>query len=633
MLHSVNRSIFATITTCLLVTATVSGAASANAVTTQQGITGAIAPAAVGSVLVGGATDINVERVAGVDRYKTAAIISAKAYPTTAEVVYVASGTNFPDAVSAAPAAVHENAPLLLTQPGELPASTRAEIVRLDPEKIVVIGGSGVVSNAVRDALKSLAPSVVRVAGIDRYATSIALARYAFRASGASTAYIATGNAFPDALSAGAAAGSIDGPVILVNGSASTADSATRSLLSDLRVSTVKVVGGTVAVSAGIATSLGGGGKTVTRLSGSDRFATSVATNANAFKSSPTVYLATGYNYPDALAGSVLAGAQPAPMFVVPTTCVPSGVLSQLDAVGATDVVLLGGTTVLQTGVANLQICEVAPVKVVTAVAPAPQPTGTVSSLLKTYGNDTITSSLNDVGMDRLWHREQEPAVNGVVQTDRIRVVSTAPGSGTYKPTGKAIRFENRSYAGGSGDVTDTSGYLASRSEVFGRQANPTSTPNSQWPDPEGSTRWYGFPVYLSSPWEFATDSKWMIVTQWKGRSSGSPAIELGIEKGQWRIGGTGGTTTMGPAKSGVWTYMEVGIHFSADAKAGWVEAWMNGQQVIPKTARATMNLSGGTADPSYLKQGIYRTKAWTSTHVMYLGSTKIGTTKTSVAP
>jgi len=630
MLYSVNRSILATIATCLLVTATISGVAVANAAGTEQAVSGATTPA---SVLVGGDTQIDVERISGGDRYKTAATISAKAYPTTAEVVYVASGTSFPDALSAAPSAIHENAPLLLTQPGALPASTRAEIVRLDPEKIVIVGGSGAVSNAVRDVLKSVAPRVVRVAGTDRYSTSIALARYAFGTAGASTAYVATGTAFPDAMSAGAAAGSSHGPVILVNGSASTADSATRSLLSDLRVSKVKVIGGTGAVSAGIATSLGGGGKTVTRLSGSDRFATSITTNANAFTDSSTVYLATGYNYPDALAGSVLAGAQPAPMFVVPTACVPGGVLAQIDAVGATDVVLLGGTTALQSGVANLQICEVASVKLAAATAPAPQPTGTLANLLKTFDNNTISSSLNDVGMDRLWHREQEPAVNGVVQRDRIRIVTTVPGSGTYKPTGKAIRFENRPYAGVNGDVTNTSGYLASRSEVLGRQANPTSTPNSQWPDPEGSTRWYGFPVYLSSPWEFATDSKWMIVTQWKGRSSGSPAIELGINKGQWRIGGTGGTNTMGPAKSGVWTYMQVGIHFSADGKAGWVEAWMDEQQVIPKTARATMNLNGSTADPSYLKQGIYRTKEWKSTHVMYLGSTKIGTTKASVAP
>ncbi|MCY7298110.1 MAG: cell wall-binding repeat-containing protein, partial [Ilumatobacteraceae bacterium] len=348
-------------------TATVSGAASTNVATTEQGITGATAPAAAASAPAGGDAQVDVERVSGVDRYKTAATISAKAYPTTAEVVYVASGTNFPDAVSAAPSAIHENAPLLLTQAGQLPASTRAEIARLDPEKIVIVGGSGVISNAVRDALKSLAPNVVRVAGTDRYSTSIALARYAFGTAGASTAYIATGNAFPDAMSAGAAAGSSNGPVILVNGSASTADSATRSLLSDLRTSKVKVIGGTAAVSAGIATSLGSGGKTVTRLSGSDRFETSIATNANAFTSSSTVYLATGYNYPDALAGSVLAGAQPAPMFVVPTTCVPSGVLAQIDAVGATDVVLLGGTTALQTGVANLDICETESTKVVAA--------------------------------------------------------------------------------------------------------------------------------------------------------------------------------------------------------------------------------------------------------------------------
>jgi putative cell wall-binding protein len=296
-------------------------------------------------------------RIAGADRFAVANAISRDAYPQGADTVFIATGANYPDALSAAPAAVKLNAPLLLTYPGELPASVSSEIQRLEPQTIVVVGGTASVSASVVADLEPLAENVVRVSGTDRFATSRAIANYAFD-DGASTAYIATGANFPDALAAGSAAGTAGAPVVLVNGNISVVDDATARLLGDLGSTSVKIAGGPVAVSASIATSLGANGRTVTRLSGDDRFATAVALNQDALRTSRTVYLATGHNFPDALAGSVLAGARDSALLLAHTNCVPSSVLSSITALGANRVVLFGGTAALDGNVAALAACR-----------------------------------------------------------------------------------------------------------------------------------------------------------------------------------------------------------------------------------------------------------------------------------
>jgi putative cell wall-binding protein len=299
---------------------------------------------------------IPTSRIDGNDRFAVANAISRDAYPNGAGTVFIATGANYPDALSAAPAAIKLAAPLLLTYPGELPASVVTEIQRLKPTTIVVVGGTASVSDGVLGSLVPLAKEVVRIAGADRFETSRAIADYAF--DNASTAYIATGANFPDALAAGSAAGIADAPVLLVNGNVPTADAATVNMLNKFGVSTVKIAGGPVAVSDSIAQSLGANGRTVARLAGNDRFSTAVALNQDALRSSPTVYLATGHNFPDALAGSVLAGARDSALLLAHTSCVPGSVLSSITALKATRVVLFGGASALDGNVAALAQCR-----------------------------------------------------------------------------------------------------------------------------------------------------------------------------------------------------------------------------------------------------------------------------------
>ena len=125
----------------------------------------------------------SVTRIAGVDRYSTAAAIAGRAFPGGAPVVYLATGESFPDGLAAGPAAAHQGGPLLLTRGGSLPGATRDALRSLAPSKVVIVGGVGAVSGAVAQAVRDALPQAVvaRVAGTDRYDTAAKLAAYAFR--------------------------------------------------------------------------------------------------------------------------------------------------------------------------------------------------------------------------------------------------------------------------------------------------------------------------------------------------------------------------------------------------------------------------------------------------------------------
>ena len=119
-----------------------------------------------------------VTRLSGQTRYDTAIAVSQRYSPGVA-AAFVATGADFPDALSAAAAAAELGGPLLLTQPNQLPAAVGAELTRLQPQHIYVVGGTGVISAGVATALSHIA-STERLAGADRYATADAIIRTAF---------------------------------------------------------------------------------------------------------------------------------------------------------------------------------------------------------------------------------------------------------------------------------------------------------------------------------------------------------------------------------------------------------------------------------------------------------------------
>ncbi|MFP5335925.1 MAG: cell wall-binding repeat-containing protein, partial [Actinomycetes bacterium] len=145
-----------------------------------------------------------VLRYAGESRYTTAAAIAQESFPAPVESVFLASGTTYPDALSGGPAAARNGAPVLLTRPGDLPAETAAELDRLQPRVVYVLGGPGAVSDEVVAQAQQHAPTVTRLAGSNRYVTGTAISRQFWSQAG--TVYLASGETYPDALSGGALA-------------------------------------------------------------------------------------------------------------------------------------------------------------------------------------------------------------------------------------------------------------------------------------------------------------------------------------------------------------------------------------------------------------------------------------------
>lgn len=295
-------------------------------------------------------------RLAGNDRFSTAIALSKHSHPQTADTAFVAMGLDYPDSLSAAPVAAAKGAPLLLSHSTALTASTAAELRRLKPKTIVLVGGTGVLNQNVENAAKQIAGKVVRIGGADRYETSLALIRYGW--SKTAGVFVASGNGYADALSAGSAAGATGLPVLLVPGTASAASTNTLNTLKALGVTKLSIAGGTGSVSTAMEQSLKQGAtRTVARYGGSDRYETSARIVTGTFPGAPSVYLASGMDFPDALGATVAAGKAASPLLLVQQNCIPSTVYTAHDRVKPQRTFVVGGTGVMGAGVLNGNEC------------------------------------------------------------------------------------------------------------------------------------------------------------------------------------------------------------------------------------------------------------------------------------
>jgi putative cell wall-binding protein len=317
------------------------------------------------------AAGYRVERLAGDDRYETAAAVSAAHFAPGVPVTYVATGTQFPDALAGGAAAADAGGPVLLVARDAVPEATATELDRLAPARIVLLGGPNAVSEQVRVRLQEhTSGEVVRLSGPDRYATAAAISRAAF-APGVRDVHLTTGAGFADALAAGPAAGVDRSSVLLVAPGALPAPTAEE--LTRLRPAAITLVGGPGVVWPAVEERVRAQfpGVAVRRAFGPDRYSTSAAVARQAFPApTPVVYLATGASFPDALAGGPVAARAPGPLMLVPAHCIPAPVQREIDRLSPDRVVLLGGPGVLGAGVERGEPCP---------SAGSPEPSGPVS--------------------------------------------------------------------------------------------------------------------------------------------------------------------------------------------------------------------------------------------------------------
>lgn len=304
---------------------------------------------------VTGRQGIPAQRLAGADRYATAAAISAAGW-ATADSVILSSGEDFPDALAGTALAGLKNVPILLTSRNTLNAGTLAEIKRLKAKKIYLLGGEGVISRAI-EAKLAQDYAVERLAGHDRYETAVQIGQSLGRSH--ETVILATGRNYPDALSVAPFAGRYGIPILFAEGQ--TLNETTRKALKDWGAKNVIIAGGAGVLSTKTETELKEGmALSVTRLSGEERYLTSLATaqyfaryepEGNALANPRTgtnartkaAALATGEDFPDALAGAVLAAKLKIPILLVQKDRVKQEVKDYLKGLNLEKIYVYGG--------------------------------------------------------------------------------------------------------------------------------------------------------------------------------------------------------------------------------------------------------------------------------------------------
>jgi putative cell wall-binding protein len=293
-----------------------------------------------------------VMRIGGKDRYEVSTGVSKElmkqgAYSGT---IIITRGDLYPDALSGGPLAALEGAPVLLTGTKALPTTTINEINRINPEKAIILGGTGSVSSNVESQLRSLGISTIqRIGGKDRFAVSAGVAEQ--MADYSDTAIIASGLNFPDALSASGMAGYTGMPILLV-GTNTVPDSIQSFIKNNSNIKHFIIVGGPATVSDEVKTKLMQlrSGAVVERIGGSNRYQVSInAANygiENYGMDLSSLVIARGDLFPDALSGSPLAAFYGAPILLTTSSKLENNIDNYLKQnQGKTDFMyILGGT-------------------------------------------------------------------------------------------------------------------------------------------------------------------------------------------------------------------------------------------------------------------------------------------------
>ncbi|MCA0150483.1 cell wall-binding repeat-containing protein [Rossellomorea vietnamensis] len=286
------------------------------------------------TAFTGEETTDNVYRIYGNDRYETAIEISKAGWPDGSDTVILARDTTFPDALAGAPFAYQEDAPILLNPKNSLNNKVKERIKELGAKKVVILGGEGAISGEVAKDLKKNGLYVERIGGKTRYETAANIAK---QLGDYNQAVIAYGGNFPDALSIAPYAAS-NGIPILLSPKQELASETKEALKS---VTDTMIVGGKGVISEQVEKQLAK--KNPIRISGKDRYETSVNIATQLQIPGDIITVATGENFADALTGSVLAAKYYEPIILVQKNKVPDPVKAYISENRTWYYTVLGG--------------------------------------------------------------------------------------------------------------------------------------------------------------------------------------------------------------------------------------------------------------------------------------------------
>ncbi|MBZ4663261.1 MAG: hypothetical protein JG776_963 [Caloramator sp.] len=247
------------------------------------------------------------KRIAGENRYKTNLAILDEGWQS-AENIILAYGEDYADALTAAALSKKLDAPIILTKGNVLEEEVKDKVIKLGVKNAYIIGGQAVISNQVEDTLKNLGIKVTRIAGSDRYKTSVEIAKY-FESP--KEAFLVTGRGFADALSVSTIASYREVPILFVDNN--KFEDALEYVKTN-GIERVYVIGGEKAVSNEVTDKF----SNYQRIFGKDRYETNIEI-IKAFEGEfdfSKIFISTGENYPDALSATSLSVKNNNPIFL-----------------------------------------------------------------------------------------------------------------------------------------------------------------------------------------------------------------------------------------------------------------------------------------------------------------------------
>lgn len=287
---------------------------------------------------------IETARFWGADRYATSLEVSRNNWQNSNYLI-LASGKDFPDALCATPLAKKYNAPVLLIQGDVLNADIKNELSRLAVRNVYIIGGTGAVSKNVETSIKAIGINVKRLGGIDRYKTSLLVAKEL----GASTKVVlASGEDFPDAVSVAAPAALSNMPILLT--SKSVVDNEIKQFITSTSRDKVYVVGGSGAISDIVLNQF----SNTKRLAGLNRIETNLAVIKEFLPilDLSNLFVASAQDFPDGLSGSAAAALTASPVFLLDNSnLAPSISFITPNISESTNIKILGGTGAISSSI------------------------------------------------------------------------------------------------------------------------------------------------------------------------------------------------------------------------------------------------------------------------------------------
>lgn len=317
------------------------------------------------------------DRIYGDSRYETAVEMSRKGW-SQAEKVILARGDAFPDALAGSSLSARYDAPILLTYQNKLNGEAKNEIIRLGAKEVFILGSEEAFSNQVTSDLinqcKIDKTKIFRIGGEDRYQTASLIAQYgkitpsvrgwsispsigSEAATELATAFVVTGENYPDALAVSYISAFKGFPILLVD--MNNIYPSTQEALKNLAIKKVVIIGGADIIPDSIANWFTTHGYSAERIAGEDRYETARkiaewAINAQNNENyiglnTSIIFIATGENFPDGLVSGPVAAKNRALLLLVRPDFIPQTISSfmyehrseicQLNFCGGADVI------------------------------------------------------------------------------------------------------------------------------------------------------------------------------------------------------------------------------------------------------------------------------------------------------